>query len=76
MLQLLQLTISGVGSFEGAGLLNKSADARISGAGSATVHPTDTLNAEISGTGSISYLGDPSVSERISGLGSVRKISE
>jgi hypothetical protein len=72
----LQLSISGVGSFEGAGLVCKNVSARISGAGSATLHPVDTLLAEISGTGSIQYYGNPRVTQSISGLGSVKKIGE
>jgi hypothetical protein len=72
----LKLSISGVGSFEGAGLVCKNVSARISGAGSATLHPVDSLVAEISGTGSIKYYGNPRVTQSISGLGSVNKIGE
>jgi hypothetical protein len=72
----LKLVISGVGSFNGSGLFSQTADARISGAGSATVHPKNELTASISGTGSIRYFGAPSVSQHISGLGSVNKIDE
>jgi hypothetical protein len=72
----LLLVISGVGSFDGGDLINKTAIARISGAGSATVHPTNDLSAEISGTGSINYYGNPSLTQHISGIGSVSKIGE
>ena len=72
----LQIVISGVGSFDGAKLISKSANARISGAGSATLHPSDDLNAEISGTGSIRYYGSPNIRQHVSGVGSVRKAGE
>jgi hypothetical protein len=65
-----------VGSFDAAGLTSQTADARISGAGSATVRADRELSASISGTGSIHYYGNPRVSQSVSGLGSVSKVNE
>jgi len=72
----IHLAISGLGSLDGADLVSKSAQAQLSGAGSAILRTSDSLDAEISGTGSIKYYGSPSIHQQVSGLGSVDKIGE
>jgi hypothetical protein len=67
----LDVSISGAGSFDGGDYKVVSADASISGVGSATVWVTKDLNARISGVGSIHYFGEPSVQQNVSGLGKV-----
>lgn len=76
VVEILQLRISGLGSFNGGDLHSQDAEVRISGAGSATVWVEDELDANISGAGSIDYYGSPEVSKRISGVGSISKIGE
>jgi hypothetical protein len=68
----LSLTISGAGDADLDHLVVKDAVVSISGAGKATIHPTDNLHAEISGVGSIRYEGEPKVTSNISGAGSIR----
>jgi hypothetical protein len=73
---VLELHITGFGSFHGRELTSRAADVTISGAGSATVRVEEQLQAGISGAGSISYYGSPEVEQRISGAGSVRQVDD
>jgi hypothetical protein len=72
----LNINISGVGSFDGGGLTGSDASVHLSGVGSATVHPKDTLSAEVSGVGSVRYYGNPRVDKQVSGLGTVSQIGQ
>ena len=72
----LKLDISGLGSFRGTDLFNKSANVHVSGTGSATVHPKNELIADVSGTGSVNYYGNPSVTKYVSGLGGVVRVGD
>ena len=72
----LDVSISGAGSFDGGNYKVESADASISGVGSATVWVTKDLNAKISGVGSIHYFGEPSVQQNVSGLGKVNSYGD
>ncbi len=73
----MQLRISGVGSFDGADLKSQTADAGISGAGSAELWVERSLNATISGTGSINYYGAPTtITKHVSGLGSIKGLGK
>jgi hypothetical protein len=47
----------------------------VSGAGSAKLKVSKTLDGSISGVGSVKYSGSPEVTSRVSGMGSVKKIS-
>jgi len=65
------VTLSGVGSYEGAALVSERATVELSGIGSAVVQVRDRLDATVSGAGSIAYIGSPELHERVSGVGSV-----
>jgi Putative auto-transporter adhesin, head GIN domain len=70
---VLDLTLSGVGSFKGDEFKTKQATVRNSGVGSAVVNVSDRLDASISGVGSIEYVGSPQVRESVEGVGKVKK---
>jgi hypothetical protein len=70
----LRLEVSGLGSFEGGDLASQTAEAGISGMGSATLWVAQQLSAEISGTGSLNYYGSPHVDQSVSGVGSVQSL--
>ncbi|MBN2446103.1 MAG: DUF2807 domain-containing protein [Phycisphaerae bacterium] len=69
----LAARISGAGNIGAAGLATREAVVRLTGTGSASVSPTETLDAIITGVGSITYAGDPEVTQKISGIGTVRR---
>jgi uncharacterized repeat protein (TIGR01451 family) len=69
----LDITISGVGSFDGSELPSDAVAVTITGMGNATVNAIDTLNVVISGSGVVSYLGDPQITQTITGFGTVRR---
>jgi hypothetical protein len=64
-----ELTHSGVGSYHAADLESETAIIDISGAGSATVWVTESLDIQISGLGNVIYYGNPRITQDISGLG-------
>lgn len=64
--------LSGLGRYEGEELQSATASVNVSGAGSAAVWVTETLDANISGVGSVNYYGNPEVTSQTSGLGSVK----
>lgn len=68
----LDVTVSGVGSFDGADLESESVEVNLSGVGGATVWATARLNATVSGVGSVTYFGQPVVTKTVSGLGTLR----
>jgi len=70
----LDLTISGVGKFDGKDLHSQVASANLSGVGSATVWVEDELDAEISGAGSVNYYGSAAVTRQVSGIGGVNHV--
>ncbi len=72
----VNVTISGFGTYNGAGLRSDTGLAAISGAGSATLWVTRQLTAQISGLGSINYYGQPSVTQQVGGLGTVRRLGD
>ncbi|MFC2139836.1 head GIN domain-containing protein [Bacteroidota bacterium] len=66
------IEISGAGSIDARKLYAKDAKVYISGAASAEVYASESLDAEVSGVGSIEFYGDPSdVKTDISGIGSI-----
>lgn len=68
----LDARINGAGECDAAALETLQAHVEIAGAGSATVHVRDALDATVSGAGTVRYYGTPHVEQRISGVGSVR----
>jgi hypothetical protein len=70
---VLDLSLSGVGSFNGEDLKVKQAKVRNKGVGSAVVNVSEQLDASISGLGSIEYIGSPQVTESVKGLGEIKK---
>ncbi|MCL4262951.1 MAG: DUF2807 domain-containing protein [Anaerolineae bacterium] len=44
-----------------------------SGAGTAVVQVSDSLDVTIDGLGHVEYIGDPEVTQEINGVGSVRQ---
>ena len=70
---VLDLSLSGVGSFQGENFKTKQAKVRNSGVGSAVVNVSEQLDATVSGVGSVEYIGSPQVREFLRGVGSVKK---
>lgn len=70
---VLDLSLSGVGSFKGEEFKTKQATVRNSGVGSAVVNVSDRLDATVSAVGSVEYIGSPQVRESVKGVGSIKK---
>jgi len=70
---VLELTLSGVGIFNGKEFKTKQATVRNSGVGSAVVNVSEQLDATVSGVGSVEYIGSPQVRESVRGVGTVKK---
>lgn len=66
-----EVTVNGAGRFLGGELASDTARVTISGAGSADVDVTTTLDATISGAGEITYTGDADVTRQVDGVGQV-----
>jgi hypothetical protein len=68
--------MSGAASLQALDLHAVTAHVNMSGAGSAKVYATDTLDASLSGAGSIEYGGNPkNVHPSVSGVGTVKKLN-
>ena len=70
---VLDLELTGVGSFDGQALKTKQAQVRNKGVGSAVVNVSEYLDASVSGLGSIEYIGSPQVTESVKGMGTIKK---
>lgn len=76
---LLGRSVNSEMSVKGAGKINASSfyvddlKVKIQGAGDATVHAVNTLDASIYGTGKIEYSGNPHLTEKIKGIGRIVK---
>jgi anti-anti-sigma regulatory factor len=70
---VLELTVSGVGSFKGEALISKQATVRNSGVGHVVVNVSEQLNATASGVGAIEYIGSPQVQKSVEGVGSINQ---
>jgi len=70
------VSISGVGSYKAGDLKSGIATITVSGAGSATVWVTTSLNATVSGVGNINYYGSPTVQQDKSGIGNITKAGD
>ena len=69
----LEVSANGAGQFDLTKLVAEEAIVALRGAGSASLHATETLKATIKGVGRIEYLGDPKVEETTSGMGTISK---
>lgn len=69
-----QIDIPGAGSINFGDLKIQTANATISGLGSATLWVTDQLNGNISGAGNVSYYGDPQTNTESTGLGQFKSL--
>ena len=74
--EVLDVSVPGAGSFEGADLRAARADAETSGVGSITVWVTDVLDARVTGVGSIDYYGSPQGSRTVTGVGAINDRGE
>jgi len=71
----LDLEISGAGDAKCFDMMAENTKVRISGAGSADVYASVSLDAHVSGAGGVSYKGGATkVSQQVSGAGSVKKV--
>lgn len=70
---VLELSLSGVGSFQGEAFKTKQATVHSNGVGRAVVNVSEQLNADLSGVGSVEYVGSPQVQKSGQGLGSLKK---
>lgn len=68
-----RVEISGLGGYRGTELTSGDAEVLVSGAGSASVTVTETLDATVTGAGSITYAGSPTVTSTVTGIGSIRQ---
>ena len=71
--EILDLSISGSGRYQGDGLVSMAGTVSISGSGGAVVSVTDDLEVDVSGSGTVEYIGDPAISTSISGSGTVSR---
>lgn len=71
LLEDLQISITGSGSFKGFLLPTKNCNTIITGSGNADITVNERLEGIISGSGSIFYLGRPQISINITGSGRV-----
>jgi hypothetical protein len=72
---VLDLELTGVGSFNGEELKAKQATVRNKGVGNVVVNASEQLDASASGIGSIEYIGSPRVNESVKGMGGIKKRS-
>lgn len=69
----LDLSLDGVGSYQGDRFKTKQATVRSEGVGSAVLNVSDQLDASVSGVGSVEYIGSPKVQKSGKGLGHVKQ---
>jgi len=70
----LEIDLSGAGSLQAKDLKARKVVISLSGASSADVYASETLDASVSGVGSITYYGDPKdVKKDVSGIGVIKK---
>jgi len=68
----LSVEISGAGNVSAYQLEAKDSKIEISGAGSAEIRSTNTLDVSISGVGSVKYKGNPTITKEITAIGSLK----
>lgn len=70
----LEVKLSGAGLIDAEGLRARRVKADCNGAGSISVHATETLDASVNGVGVINYSGDPAtVNRTVGGLGRINQ---
>ena len=69
-----RIDIPGAGNINAGDLMSQTANATISGLGSATLWVTDRLTGNISGAGNVSYYGDPQTGVETTGLGRFKSL--
>lgn len=70
----VQMEVSGAGSIDARDLRARDVRVYLSGAASADVYATESLDASVSGVGSVNFYGDPSdVNMDVSGVGSINR---
>lgn len=68
------IDLSGASNLAAENLITESTTISLSGAGSASIHASSTMNASLSGIGRITYHGNPPITNiQKSGLGSIRQ---
>ena len=68
------ISIAGAGDIDALGLQAANATVVVTGAGSAYVAASDTLDVTITGAGTVRYVGNPQVSRTVAGIGSVQRM--
>ncbi len=66
--------MGGLGGYRAGDLESVRAKITVSGAGTATVWPRESLTVTITGAGSVNYYGAPQVTKEITGVGSVKSL--
>lgn len=69
----LDLSLEGVGSYQGGAFKTKQAIVRSEGVGNALLNVSDRLDATVSGVGSVEYIGNPKVQKSGKGLGQLKQ---
>ncbi len=70
----LTIGITGAGQVDALALAAKEAIVSVTGAGSASVQASETLNVLIEGVGIVRYSGSPTIAQQISGVGTLERI--
>ncbi len=73
---VLDITLTGVTSFQGKQLMTKQVTVCNSGVGSAVVNVIEQLDATVSGAGAIEYISSPQVKESVQGMGTLMRRKE
>jgi len=71
-----EVTVSGSGDYDAAGLASATAALNVQGSGDATVRVQDALDVTIGGSGEVRYLGMPAVTQQLNGSGELVRITE
>jgi hypothetical protein len=69
----LDLSLEGVGGYQGEGFKTKQATVRSEGVGGAVLNVSDQLDISVSGIGTVEYIGSPKVQKSGNGLGQVKQ---
>lgn len=69
-----EITLDGVGKYDGANLESKCCEVNVSGIGSATVNVSEKLDITITGVGDVNYIGNPEITKNISGVGNIKSV--
>ncbi|SRR5579884_260388 len=68
-----EITIIGIGRYQGEGLDSRQATVSLSGAGLCQLRVSDRLDVDLTGAGHVSYVGTPQVHENVIGAGLVER---